>query len=719
MTTKTTKTIKALETAIQHLAACCDHASTQDGQGFNQADAGLGHMLAEYPAADWSEEMTAEAAHRVTKYLKTQLSWMPQEDREAIAELGAESTGQTIKAMTKALKWRASRRCAQDASGKVFFWWQYKDPDFDAMKDALKHDLGARYSGESKSWALPCATAEDRDAILKVAASFGFTIKDTIKVINPRRAECPSVASKLILVSFPFDADIKDQIKAIPGRRWNSDSKDWEVIVTSAEVAEQLAQILQANDFDIHPKAQEVIDEALKPEPPQGPGPGSEPDKDHDALIMGYELSNGVTLYPFQKAGVKYLLSNQRALLTDEMGLGKTIQALTALQLKAAPGLVVCPAALKANWAREAALWAPKLQVRMVEARHVKANPEVIWPLPGELVITNFEALPEHPTQAPDGMVAIVDEAHALKKARADRTRRWRTLAFMIEQMGGSTWLMTGTPLVTSPADLWGVAVSAGVHHQLADNWPHFLKLWGGIRGRFGTEWGEAQPCSEALERLSQASLGRNRADMLDLPKKIKQTITVDVPAIYGSLDADLMRILRDIDDNDKPISPAIVARLAEARKNLATAKAKAYLPQIDDMIAEGHGPLVVFSAHKAAAQLIGDRKGWATITGDTPDAKVSEIVADFQAGKLSGVAGTIARMGTGLTLTASSKMVFIDLDWSPAINAQAEDRINRIGQENECLYIRLEADTDVDRIINSIIIKKRVWIAGVVHTRK
>ncbi len=51
--------------------------------------------------------------------------------------------------------------------------------------------------------------------------------------------------------------------------------------------------------------------------------------------------------------------------------------------------------------------------------------------------------------------------------------------------------------------------------------------------------------------------------------------------------------------------------------------------------------------------------------------------------------------------------------------DAQAEDRINRIGQESECLYTRLEADTDVDRIINNIIIKKRVWIAGVVHTRK
>ena len=63
-------------------------------------------------------------------------------------------------------------------------------------------------------------------------------------------------------------------------------------------------------------------------------------------------------LYKYQKDGVRSLEQfNGRALLADEMGLGKTLQALYYMKRhKRSPVIVICPASLKYNWAREAAI---------------------------------------------------------------------------------------------------------------------------------------------------------------------------------------------------------------------------------------------------------------------------------------------------------------------------------------------------------------------------
>src|SRR5919106_1002149 len=81
-----------------------------------------------------------------------------------------------------------------------------------------------------------------------------------------------------------------------------------------------------------------------------------EPDRafrDAAALAQG--------LFPHQVEGVAFLLGRTRAILADDMGLGKTRQAIVALR-HAAPGgpyLVVCPASVKHNWAREISAVAP------------------------------------------------------------------------------------------------------------------------------------------------------------------------------------------------------------------------------------------------------------------------------------------------------------------------------------------------------------------------
>src|ERR687891_140828 len=78
-------------------------------------------------------------------------------------------------------------------------------------------------------------------------------------------------------------------------------------------------------------------------------------------------------LFPHQIEGVAFLLGRRRAILADDMGLGKTRQAIVALRHAAPSGpyLVVCPASVKRNWAREIAIAAPTGPVTPVMTTYV------------------------------------------------------------------------------------------------------------------------------------------------------------------------------------------------------------------------------------------------------------------------------------------------------------------------------------------------------------
>ena len=423
-------------------------------------------------------------------------------------------------------------------------------------------------------------------------------------------------------------------------------------------------------------------------------------------------------LFPHQPPAIEYLRRNRRALLTDEMGLGKTVEALMALPPDAA-AIVVCPASLKGNWQAEAATWRPDLKAEVLNGRR-----SFRWPAIGELLIVNYAILPLlagahwdlcHP------IIAIVDEAHYLKSPKSQRSVKWGKIANLILSEGGATWLMTGTPLVTSPADLWGVLDAANLADGAYGSFWDFAELWGVQRGRFGLEWNPKKIKTGAQDGFDACSFGRKRIDVLkDLPPKRWRTLFVKVPYSCGRLDKGALDEVRMCSDAPNAIERLkALGKLARARKEIALGKCVAAIKLIDDIIEGGGAPLVVFSAHKDPISYLGERSGWERITGGVSPKERTRIVKAFQAGELEGIAGTIGAMGTGLTLTRSHRMIFIDLDWSPAINAQAEDRINRIGQANACEYIRLVADCEVDKIIHAAITRKDQMIYHVDEARK
>lgn len=373
-----------------------------------------------------------------------------------------------------------------------------------------------------------------------------------------------------------------------------------------------------------------------------------------DAILK----ERGQALFPFQKAGTGWLASKYGALLADEMGLGKTIQGLAALPDNA-PVLVICPALAKGVWMREAAKWRPEYKVAVLSGRG-----NFRWPEQGEIVIINFDILPEfaskktpdaEPVIAPEGVVLLADEVHAVKSSKAARTVKFRALSEGVRANGGRVWGLTGTPLLNKQTELWSVLQALGCAQDAFGSWKRFVEVMGGREDTYGYVWPQSPPDPEAVgERLKRVMLRRLRTEVLpELPVKIWKQIPVDLDA----------KTTKQLDKYEEEIKARVRAtrdgvprfeEMSEARKALARVKIPAMLGVVEQF-EESEEPLVVFSAHVAPIEELAKREGWAVITGDTSSEDRTRIEDAFQAGKLKGVGATIKAGGVAITLTPSS----------------------------------------------------------------
>lgn len=435
----------------------------------------------------------------------------------------------------------------------------------------------------------------------------------------------------------------------------------------------------------------------------------------------------GLALYRYQETGVEWLAPRKRALLCDEMGLGKTVQVLMALPERAA-AIVICPAAVQSSWIREALRWRPDLRPEIV-----RNSSRFRWARPGEILVATYGALPsvEHSAELgpPAGVAYLVaDEAHAVKNAKAQRTAKFRAVAKVLIENRCSVWLVTGTPLLNRPPELWNVLQAADLGKAAFGSWNGFCSIFRGERevafyGRKRvTSFAWGTPTEEAPERLRRVSLHRRRGQVLpDLPTKTRQDVGVNGldAATIAACDRALEALGIDWDAEAKvtaatKVGKAAFTELSRARAALATSK----IPRLLELVEgyeENDEPLVVFSVHKAPVAALGLREGWATITGETSPEERGRIVERFQAGELRGIAGTVQAMGVGVTLTHAAHALFVDLAWTPALNQQAEDRVCRIGQDRGVIITRMVASHPLDeRVLELLTAKQEIIEASI-----
>lgn len=430
-------------------------------------------------------------------------------------------------------------------------------------------------------------------------------------------------------------------------------------------------------------------------------------------------------LYPYQRAGARWLLARyaegRGAILADDMGLGKTRQALAALAGSGETlALVVAPAIARGVWAREAALMLPGWRVLVRRTKAEAADPWAGLDATPTLVVVSYDTLPPAAEDGtawpastapapPRRALVVCDEAHATKNNKSRRTKALRALVRTARKAGPdqalTPWLLTGTPLLNRAPDLWSLYTTAGVAREAwAEGYDAFARAHGGrkvsaYRGGPSVWTWSGAPSELANGRFRRVALRRLKADELNLPPKRHETLFLELaPSARRALD----KVERETVERAEGGEAEALRVLSAVRGALALAKAKAAEELLDEAEEQGE-PLVVFAAHRAAVDPIAAREGWASITGDTPADERARIVERFQAGELRGVVGTIAAMGVGVTLTRAARVVFLEQDWTPALNEQAEDRCYRIGQTASVLVTVLAVDHWVDEKIRAI----------------
>ena len=440
------------------------------------------------------------------------------------------------------------------------------------------------------------------------------------------------------------------------------------------------------------------------------------------AFRSAVALADG--LFPHQIEGVAFLLGRRRAILADDMGLGKTRQAIVSLRhlTPGGPRLVVCPASVKRNWAREIAVVAPDSPVLIIEGSAPVAPT-------GEWVIVNYDILGRHmdALQRVPWAALVFDEAHYLKNHTSTRSKHARQLTATTSAAvpGLAVQLLTGTPLTSRPRDLFVLLQLAA--HPLGRSFLAFAKRYcAAEKGDYGWKTGGASNVEELTVQLHGVMLRRSKDEVLALPPKLRAWIPVEVPPGTGS------RAIRKVFEllagkHQGPAAPRdrelrrrgrLLAFLVEARQALAFAKTTATLDFVRGAIDQGQ-KVIVFSCFDDPIRKFAAELGPAAVvlTGKTPSDMRQQLVDRFQRDDQVRVfVANIVAGGTGLNLTAATQVVFNDLDWVPTNHWQAEDRAYRIGQTRTVNVTYFVARDTIDDFVQAVLETKAALVNAIVE---
>jgi superfamily II DNA or RNA helicase len=415
-------------------------------------------------------------------------------------------------------------------------------------------------------------------------------------------------------------------------------------------------------------------------------------------------------LRPYQRHGLDFLVHTSAlglgAVLADDMGLGKTVQALAwLLYLRqtdpdGGPVLVVCPASVVHNWARESARFAPSLRVLLLTSG--KERHALREEIPAhDLVITTYALLRRDLDDWRDVTLraAVLDEAQFIKNPDAAVARAAMALD------ARHRLALTGTPLENRALDLWSIMEFCN---------PGYL----GGRAAFvrRVDRPDAPPHVRALlaAKLRPVLLRRSKGAVApELPPRIEERrdceLTGEQRQLYLAELKKSRSLLAQLNSSDRFAKEklhvlAALTRLrqicchpalAGGRADLGSGKFEALFEMLEPLLAEGH-KVLVFSQFVQCLKLLqtalrSREIKFHTLTGATT--KREQVVQGFQEDPEPSVfLISLKAGGTGLNLTAASYVVLFDPWWNPAVEAQAIDRTHRIGQDRTVIAYRMLA---------------------------
>ena len=492
---------------------------------------------------------------------------------------------------------------------------------------------------------------------------------------------------------------LSDKLRSIPGARYDRRNREWMIPLTEGPAL--LEAIPPSEDAIWEPEVLQIVrEEVLK-------RTRLDAIATKETSDLTVPFLNGHKLREFQKIGIEFIeAANGRVLLADQMGLGKTWQALGYSERNNLRTVIICPAHLKRNWAREIfALTGKQPEVLRGAIPDKEAFTSMLINKPqytiinydiiGRKVMTEEEkSIDEEgvthvvPPKArwlwaellntckPD--LIIVDEAHYIKNSQSQRSHAIRNIN------ATSVLHLTGTPILNRPRELWAL-----LNHIVPGMFPsedRFVSqyTWDGKRARNVDELREILK-GIMLRRLKKDVVADlppiNRINRIhELSDKAKATYQRILEGVYTVIDSygneinkNITSILVEIGKLKQVCSYDKVDHVADLAVELFDTETNG-----EDDAKGGAKKVLIFSQYKKTVRDIAARLGGEAIywTGDTPMDERSRLEKAFQEDdRVHFLVVSLMTGQTGLNLTAAGHVIFADLWWTPAAHAQAEER--------------------------------------------
>ncbi len=425
-------------------------------------------------------------------------------------------------------------------------------------------------------------------------------------------------------------------------------------------------------------------------------------------------------LRPYQRRGVEWLHHlcdvGCHGLLADEMGLGKTLQVLALLHARPVAGqatMIVCPASVVPVWREEIAKFFPSLAVDVLKTGNdfTQRQDPVVW-------LASYTQLRKHRALLDkfEFGYAVLDEGQFIKNPDAKVTQT----CFAVRAR--HRIVLTGTPLENRQLDLWSI----------------FRFLLPGLLGsRVSFE--------SALQRDREGTLTRLRAQLApfilrrtknevaqELPPKVEMELICPLTDVqraeYARICSEgLERLGDDVGTAMREKSFGFLALLTRLRQTCCdpdmlpwlkaplddSGKINLLVEKLSEVVSSGH-KVVIFSqfvmlldrVRDALAQHFPELPRF-ELTGMTLDRQ--KPVQSFQ--NAAGAAVMLVSLkaaGTGITLHAADYVFLLDPWWNPAVEAQAVDRVHRIGQTNTVFVYRMVTAGTIEERIQELKASKK-----------
>ncbi len=373
-------------------------------------------------------------------------------------------------------------------------------------------------------------------------------------------------------------------------------------------------------------------------------------------------------LRPYQRDGVRFLLSQKAALLADEMGLGKTVQTAVALQAgreRFQRNLLVAPTPLCLNWQRELEAWAPGLSVRRVMGDG--QDRAATYSLPVRVLIASYDQIRRdihrlHGTERFD--LVILDEAQRIKGPNSQTSLACRTL------QRDRAWALTGTPLENEPEDL--ISIFRFLDPGLLRRGMSIGEIHNAMKGHF---------------------LRRTKVDVL---QELPPILVRDLPLELGTLqrrayDAVWQERWSYMPSREEPSTAnmlAVLTRLKQLCNYDPLSQQSIKLEALDPLLqrlSEAREKFLLFSQYVETLRWLSSH-----ITlphdiyhGGQSGEERERVLADFR--NRPGPRGLLVSLragGVGLNLQEASTVIIFDRWWNPAVENQAIHRAHRFGRQ-------------------------------------